>query len=96
MSSLTSASTDAQVWAAYDDAASYEEDGSRAKALAFTTAARILLRRRPASATFGSRTFTFDERLIREELQAAQDWLDRNPATTAGRVRYADLSEFRG
>ncbi len=32
MATLSSNSTDAEVWAAYDDNASYEEDGSRAKA----------------------------------------------------------------
>lgn len=43
-------STDAEVGAAYEDNASQEEDASRAKALAFITACRILRRRRPVPA----------------------------------------------
>jgi hypothetical protein len=31
MATLSSNSTDAEVWTAYDDSASYDEDGSRAK-----------------------------------------------------------------
>lgn len=50
MPSLTSASTLAQVEASYDDNASYAEDASVAKAKAFVTACRILLRRLPAEA----------------------------------------------
>jgi hypothetical protein len=49
MATLSSNSTDAEVWAAYDDNASYEEDASRAKALAFVTVGRILRRRIPLS-----------------------------------------------
>ena len=43
MATLNASSTDAEVWAAYDENASYQEDDSTAKALAFITAGRILL-----------------------------------------------------
>jgi hypothetical protein len=58
MATLSSNSTDAEVWAAYDDNASYEEDGSRAKALAFVTACGILRRRLPLSAGRGPQSVT--------------------------------------
>jgi hypothetical protein len=47
MATLNGNSTDAEVWAAYDDNASYEEHGSRTKALALVTACRVLWRRLP-------------------------------------------------
>ena len=99
MSTLSSSSTDSEVWAAFDDNASYEEDGSRTKALAFLTACRILLRRRPKRMRqegFGESEF--DEVAIRQEMRAAQSWLARHPAssdTGAGSVRYGNLQGFR-
>ena len=95
MSTLTSSSTDAEVWAAYDDNASYEEDASRTKALAFITACRILIRRRPKRMYRDDRGSDFDEVAIREEMQAARRWLSLNPASDTPRVREADLSYFR-
>lgn len=95
MSTLTSASTDAQVWAAYDDNASYEEDSSRAEALTFITACRILLRRRPSSARRGAEAVEFDDATIRGELQQARVWLNLHPASTTTRTRYASLEGFR-
>lgn len=96
-STLSSNSTDAEVLAAYDDNASYEEDASRAKALAFITACRILRRRVPLSAGRGGQSFTFES--LSEEIESAQSWLDSNPSTTgagSGRVRYFGLEDFRG
>ncbi len=54
MPTLTSASTDAQVEAEYDDTASYAEDLSVAKARRFVTACRILVRRYESSMTKGA------------------------------------------
>jgi len=98
-STLTGTSTDAEVWAAYDDNASYEEDASRAKALSFTTACRILLRRRPSRSAFGSRAsqnlVEFDAAQIAAELKAASRWLDLHSDSTGKRTRFADFSDFR-
>jgi hypothetical protein len=95
VSTLTSASTDAQVWAAYDDNASYEEDSSRAKALAFVTACRLLLRRRPRGITRAGISLQFDEASIREEMKQARIWLALHPGTAATRERFASFEDFR-
>ena len=97
MATLSSNSTDAEVWAAYDDNASFEEDASRAKALAFVTACRILRRRLPLSVGRGQQTITRES--LDAEVLAARAWLDAHPATTgsgSGRVRYVSMENFRG
>ena len=97
MSTLSSSSTDAQVLAAYDDNASYEEDGCRAKADSFITACRILRNRLPLSAGRGPQTFTRES--LQAEIEAAQRWKDAHPATTrsrSGRVRYVSMENYRG
>lgn len=97
MSTLTSASTDAQVFASYDDNASYEEDGSRTKALAFRTACMILLRRRPSLATRGEQQLQFET--IGKALTDVNGWLESNPATsgeTGHRTRYFACENFQG
>lgn len=98
-STLTGSSTDAEVWAAYDDNASYEEDASRTKALAFLTACRILLRRTPARSSRGtgssSHLIEFDPARLTAEMTAARVWLVRNPSTSQIRTRFADLQDFR-
>jgi hypothetical protein len=99
MATVDSSSTDDDVWDAYDDNASYEEDGSRSKALAFITACRILLRRRPESTGRGNLTVSFES--VARELDACREWLAANPATTGsgsgsgGRVRFADFDNLR-
>lgn len=96
MSVLTSSSTDAEVWASYDDNSSYEEDSSRSKALAFITACRMLGRRLPLSATRDSQTITRES--LGEEIVAAQKWLAANPSSTgpgSTRVRFGDFQDFR-
>jgi hypothetical protein len=95
MSTLTSSSTDAQVWAAYDDNASYEEDGDRTKALAFLTACKFLIRRKPKRMEHDGRSSDFDAEAIRDEMSAARNWLALNPASTTAAVRYADLAGYR-
>jgi len=97
MSTLSSSSTDAQVLAAYDGNASYEEDGCRAKADSFITACRILRNRLPLSAGRGPQTFTRES--LQAEIEVAQRWKDAHPATTgsgSGRVRYLSMENFRG
>ena len=95
-STLSSSSTDAEVWAAYDDNASYEEDVSRTKALAFITACRILARRLPISATRDSQTVTRES--LQSEADQARVWLFANPGTSGSgstRVRFGDFQDFR-
>lgn len=96
MSTLSSTSTDAEVWAAYDDNASYEEDGSRTKAQAFITACRLLARRLPISAGRGTQNVTRES--LQQQIEDARTWLDLHPATSSGgRVRYFGMAEdFRG
>lgn len=94
MSSLTSTSTLAQVNAAYDDNASYAEDGSVTKCRAFITACRFLLRRIPARISHGNRhSIDNDLAVIQRELSLAQQWLAANQ--DAGMVTFADLGNFR-
>ena len=95
MSTLSSTSTNDEVWAAYDDNASYEEDADRAKALAFITACRILIRRKPKRMYADGKGADFDEVGIREEMKAARAFVTRNPASTTPSVRFGDLSSFR-
>ncbi|HYE19923.1 MAG TPA: hypothetical protein VEA69_15850 [Tepidisphaeraceae bacterium] len=93
--SLSSASTDAQVVAAYDDNAGYDVDGSVAKCRLFIEACRIILRRRPVSQG-GGRTIQYET--IREELSAAKEWL-QNHSTDSGdsgpRVTRVSFNNFR-
>lgn len=96
MAALSSISTDAQVFASYDDNASYEEDGDRAKAKAFITACRLLRRRRPTFAGRDGQQVTLES--LEKEITAAQQWLEINPvAGSAGsRTRYFSMRNFRG
>lgn len=96
MSSLTSASTDAEVWAAYDNAASYEEDSDRSKALAFITACNILKRRLPSSASRAGQSISRES--LDTDIAAARRWLAANPGTTGAgstRYRFGDMTNFR-
>lgn len=95
-STLTSSSTLAEIKAAYDDNASYEEDASTAKAAAFITACRFLLRRLPKTAQAGGRGGEMIERdpqTIRAELEDARKWLAHN--SRDGAVAFTSLEEFR-
>ena len=92
---LTSASTYAEILAAFKDNASYEQDNSRTKALAFITACRFLSLD-PMSAGRGPQSMSRESYL--EHMRQAQDWLAGNPGTTGAgsmRTRFGDLSNFR-
>lgn len=98
MSALSSASTAAEVRAAYMDNASYEEDGSATKAAAFITACRLLLLMMPKLINQGSAQLATSPDQIRAEMTRAQAWYATNAETSAGgngSVRYADLRDFR-
>ena len=95
-STLSSSSTYAEVWAAYDDNASYQEDASRSKAHAFITACRILARRLPISVDRDGQSVTRES--LREEVAEAQAWLTANPASSGAgstRVRFGDFQDYR-
>lgn len=93
MSTLSSASTDQEVWDAYDDNASFEEDQSASKAAAFVTACRILLRRRPVSISVDGLTTNFDAASVKSDMDRAQKYLAAN--RSGGKVKYLDLSMGR-
>lgn len=95
MSALSSASTDQQVWNAFDDNASFEEDASPTKAAAFVTACLILLRRRPQSMGGDGHTVAFEPGAIRGELDRARRWLATHRAGAASGVRYLDCADLR-
>jgi hypothetical protein len=90
MSTLSSASTDAQLWASYDTNVSYEEDQSVAKAQAFITAAGMILRRRPQQMGVGGQSISFES--IRDELKHARRWL---AARRGSGVIFQDFSGIR-
>lgn len=99
MSTLSSTSTTAEIKAAYDDNASYEEDGSATKARAFITACRLLLRRLPVQvgrSGRGSEEVRLDPDLLRRQLEDAQVWLASSPdASDLGGVRHPSFANFR-
>lgn len=97
MSDLSSSSTLTEIWAAYDDNASYAEDNSVAKARAFITACRILLRRTPSNAVKGSNQIGMRIDLLQKELEKAQQWLEaRSPADDVSpKVVRPDFRNFR-
>ena len=76
MASVTSSSTVAEIEAAYIDNGSYVEDQSVTKCRAFITAARALLIRLPSTATKGANTLSFNLENLKDELNAAQSWLE--------------------
>lgn len=97
MSTLSSASSLAQIKAAYADNASYAEDASASKAAAFITACRLLLLKLPSRAKQGAGfEVELDLTLIRSEMTEAKRWLDiHGTSSAAGGVRHADFATFR-
>lgn len=95
MSTLSSASTLAQVEAAYDDNASYAEDNSVPKAKAFLTACRLWLRRAPRESGTPQAHFVLNSDLVQKQMEAAEDWLeahDTGPASTTSGPRVTRVS----
>ena len=93
MSTLSSSSTNDEVWNAYDDNASFEEDASLSKAKAFVTACRILLRRQPQRFAVDGQMGEFNASEISAEMQRAQVYIAE--ARGAGRSIYRDLRDQR-
>lgn len=102
MSTLTSSSTRAEINAAYLDNASYEEDGSVAKAKAFITACRFLLLPKVTPARSmgpdGGGQVEFNLDVVRAEMQAAQLYVAANDTSSYegfGSVKHADFTGLR-
>lgn len=99
MSTLTSTSTLAEVKAAYDDNASYEEDSSVTKARSFITACRFLIRRLPQRAkhggTSGGEEIEIDMTTLEKQLSEAQKWIQSNntTGTGVGEVRFLSVQD---
>ena len=91
---LTSASTDAEVIAAYEDNASWEESGSATKAAAFVTACRFMVQRFPRMTSVDGVSSTWDLNLIRAEMERARRYV-ASARSGSGSVRYLDLSGSR-
>ena len=96
MSTLSSTSTYDEVKASYQDNASYREDSSRTKALAFVTACIYLADLTPLSASRDGQTTTKES--LWNQQKRAEDWLTANPGTSGSgstRVRYGDMQGYR-
>jgi len=94
MATLSKSSTDQDVWDAYDDNASYREDGSASKAAIFVTACEILLRRRPERISTSGYAVDFDSLRIESALDRAIGWESTN-ASSGESVRHASFSRMR-
>lgn len=81
MASVTSASTVAEIEAAYVDNGSYVEDQSVTKCRAFITAARALLIKLPTVATKGANSLSYRVESVQRELERAQAWLEARDTT---------------
>jgi hypothetical protein len=100
MSTLNSASSLAEIKAAYFDNASYSEDADVAKARAFITACRCLLMKIPRRVARGgpaSEEIEMEPRLLMDQIAEAKKWLTDNAPSSAsdGAVRFSDFSNFR-
>ena len=93
MATLSYSSTLDDVYAEYDNNASYEEDGSQTKCKAFITAVIILIRRRPQMTLREQMQLSFE--LLHPQLIEARRWLAANPGSTRRTTRYGDLRNFR-
>jgi len=97
---ITSASSTADIEAAYLDNSDYEAEGSVVKCQAFVQACRALLLRRPSEVKRNSHdsafamTWSLDG--IRAEMDAAKQWLAFSAAGQAGGgVTFPSFSESR-
>lgn len=98
MSTLDSSSTLAQIEAAYDDNASYEEDGSVAKAKVFVTACRMLVRRYRKKVQRGGGTAIETEvARLQDELKRASTYVAQHDTAgnRGGGAKYVSFENFR-
>lgn len=95
-STLSSTSTYAEVQASYRDNASYREDSSRTKALAFVTACIFLAELTPMSGSRDGQSTTRESLMAQQ--RKAEDWLTANPGSSGSgslRVRFGDFQRSR-
>lgn len=96
VATLSSSSTDQQVWDCFDDNASYDVDSSVSKCQAFIEACRILMRRRPVRTFAGGQSADFDGQAIQKMLDEARAWLaTNNTSANGGSVRHLSFSYLR-
>jgi len=94
VATFSSTSTDAEIWAGFDDNASYDVDASVTKARRFIEVCRILIRRRPVRTMAGGQSADFDGSAIQKMLDEASEWLaTNNTSENGGSVRHLS---FRG
>lgn len=98
-SGLSSASTLAQIEAAYDDNATYAEADSAEKCRAFIVACRLLLRRLFTTQVKGANSLSYDPANLRHEIEEAKAWLlehgEADDVQADPRVTRADFRNFR-
>ena len=96
---VTSGSTDVEVFAAYEDNATYDLEASATKCRQFICACRVLLLRRPATVAQGGTSVSEAPELIQTQLSQAEEWLAANDSTAStratGAVRYYGVEAFR-
>ena len=96
---MSSSSTLAEIQSAYDDNASYAEDGSVAKCKAFITAVRMLIRRTAQRVDSGATasSITIDMKQYRDEIIDARAWLSGHSDVSDGGsgARYFSVEDFR-
>lgn len=96
MSSISSASTDAQVRAAIEDNASYEEDESLSKASAYITAMRVWIGRLSERKNVGDADSRLEVEIeaLRKELESAREWRLQNGGGTDAQATQVSLADF--
>lgn len=91
MSTLTSASTDAQVKAALENNASFIEDSSASKARAYITAATIWLSRKPTSMGRDGNSLALSHEHVYRTMQLAMSY-NAQASSAGGGVRHFTTS----
>ena len=95
--SITSASSAADIRAAFLDNLGYESANSVSMAQNFVAACRALLLVLPAESHQDRGGTTFSPALIKQELENARLWLAMNPGTAGGGSgRYLAIDQLRG
>ena len=87
MAALTSASTDAELWAAFENNADYDTSGDVSKAALFIQACRFILLRRPSKAGAGGQSgnnLEFAPGEYQSLLRDALAWWNANKTDSSG------------
>jgi len=96
---LSSASTLAEVQAAYEDNASYDLNNSTTECRAFIQAARILIHRTLDQHSHGSESMSESVARLQNALDKAIGWLsthdDDYVSRSSGSVRFMSVEDFR-